>query len=376
MELLLLFVVVAVGFAAAQWVHAGRPLSDAEVDQFAVHRRLDSLWEKFGWPEGTTGPHSLNRDLRSEKKSMPAKGGYRRCSETAASFPGFASSLLKSKKHEWILFGWGRDGSIDLYWSNKGPDRTRVAPGLSGAEIAEVAKKKDANVVIDVHNHPNPMPSRYAMSTASEQDLRHARVVGESLAGKGCSYVAYVAERGKCFPYALFVPDEWLPIVSLTDAIRLEAEGAPEARRGLRRRYRRDPSIRLANGRRFVSNLDLNFGGARMVSPSRGNGTPKLPLGRARASIQARPSEAYVHPLEGAEAGFIDVESSWIRGYRLGDSGTLFVLLTNGVTYVYRAVPAQLLQEFQEAPSKGKCLHKIIRNVGPGQRDRPAVREP
>ncbi len=190
-----------------------------------------------------------------EKKAMKPKGSLHRCSVPREDFPSHAAALLKGKKHEWIVWGFCDSSTCHGYWTHKGPDGTKVYIQFSNEEIEYLARSIEADTVYDLHNHPNPDPSRYRANQPSDADLNHARSLGLHLSSRGICYVAYVAERGRPFPYALFVPYHIAPagkdLIDIADR-NVRFRDRLSLRRELARTH---PLARAVAGSRFVTNL-------------------------------------------------------------------------------------------------------------------------
>ncbi|MBI2817096.1 MAG: hypothetical protein HYX72_09170 [Acidobacteria bacterium] len=135
-------------------------------------------------------------------------------SHPLASFPAIAAALLKSKKHEWILFAFEANKCVRLLWFNKGPDRNSVAPLLRDYEIVDAAVTLAVSTVLCFHNHPN------AVLTASDQDLRSAAHWSELLTQKGVNLIEFVCGRGEFVEYFRSIADAFLPVDQFAQAIR------------------------------------------------------------------------------------------------------------------------------------------------------------
>lgn len=216
--------------AIASHLYRGRSLTRDEAIEIAQQMRISALWKTIQWSQDTW--HSER--VRDIKKQMKPGGGIHECDEDARDFVAFTAALLKHKKHEWFVVGWASKGRVSYYWCNKGPDRTMVIPGLGPEQIVHAAQKIGATVVYDLHNHPNSSPQRLDCSQASTQDLKHARYIGEHLASHGLAYIAFVAERGVAYPYAIFVPPTWSPFSQHINSIETAAQLGGGSRRSLR----------------------------------------------------------------------------------------------------------------------------------------------
>ena len=249
---LLVLVSLIVICLVASFIYDGRPLSQTEVATIAQQRRLDAVWYRIGWTEQRFDPS----DFRKEKKSMRARGGTQKCEESTSTFPNYAAALLKGKKHEWWIAGWSIGGQISDFWCNKGPDGTKVYPGLSKNKLQEVASMQGCELVIDVHNHPNPDPSKFICIFASDADLVHSRLVGEYLSKHEVAYLAFVAERGMSYPYAIYIPRSWSPLQANIDDVTEKSALSRSNRREMRRSFRASTPFSYLKRTRVIHNLD------------------------------------------------------------------------------------------------------------------------
>jgi hypothetical protein len=183
-----------------------RPLRRGEVEHLARRRRDQQVSRYFSFH---TGEFSVDRQF---KKRMKPKGAFYRISQDLSRFPSTAAALLKYKKHEWIIIAFEKDRHVDLIWANKGPDGSTVSPALSVPRMADVAKQQGYSSVLTFHNHPNPSPSHYDCTSASQQDLRSATLRAEVLNSQGVNLLAFVCERGKHYSYFRSAADRFVPL--------------------------------------------------------------------------------------------------------------------------------------------------------------------
>ena len=236
-------------FALLVVLSAGRKLSEHEQRVLLCSRQLELLKSRVGWST------SVQTACALEKKAMKPRGALHRCSIPREDFPSHAAGLLKGKKHEGIVWGFCDNAICHGYWTHKGPDGTKVYIQLSNEEIERLARSVGADVVYDLHNHPNPDPKRFTANRPSDADLNHAQSLGPHLSSRGICYVAYVAERGMAFPYALYIPYHIVP--ARKDLIDIASRNVRfRDRLGLRRELSRtQPLARSVAGPRFATNL-------------------------------------------------------------------------------------------------------------------------
>lgn len=190
-----------------------RPLTPDEVQALARKWRSHDLSGYFSFAHQT-------RAVDSEfKRRMAASGRLYAVHEDLPAFPSIAASLLKYKKHEWIIIGFERSRSVVLMWMNKGCDNSAVEFLVSIEQIADIALSNGCSSVLMLHNHPNPDPSRYSASRPSEIDLSGSAERGEYLSRQGLNLIEYVCERGWPHEYRRVVSDAFLPLFGFESLI-------------------------------------------------------------------------------------------------------------------------------------------------------------
>jgi hypothetical protein len=200
-----------------------RPLTRGEVEHLSGKRRDQEICRYFSFH---TGELSVDRQF---KKSMKPTGAFYRINEDLSRFPSIAAALLKYKKHEWVIVAFEKDKHVSLIWVNKGPDGSTVSSLLSTPGIAEVASQRGCSSVLTFHNHPNPSPSHYDCTSASQQDLRSAGLRAEMLNSQGVNLLAFVCERGRPYIYSRSPADSFLPLSDFVGQIN-EVNGSSRLR--------------------------------------------------------------------------------------------------------------------------------------------------
>ena len=148
------------------------------------------------------------------KKSMYAAGALYHVSHPLRAFPAFAAALLKSKKHEWIVVAFEKNGNIESYWVNKGPDRNSVNVHLADDTIIQLAQGTSASTVLWFHNHPN------AVLLPSQQDIHSAAHYSQLLNAKGMNLLDFVCGRGYFKEYYRSISDAFFPAQQFVPSIR------------------------------------------------------------------------------------------------------------------------------------------------------------
>lgn len=177
-----------------------QPLSKEEVDALAGKRRSIEISRFFTWSNV-----EIIADPRF-KSAMNTNGALHSINEPISTFPATAAGLLKSKKHEWVVFGFAKGSAVELLYFNKGADNASVSPNLSTAQLLEVVHRIEANTVLMLHNHPN------GVLHPSAQDLTSARHFTDLLNPVGVSFVDFVCGRGRFVQYHRSVSDQAFPV--------------------------------------------------------------------------------------------------------------------------------------------------------------------
>ena len=199
-------------FALFVFLHL-RPLSGIEVESLGLKRREKQIRKYFTYNHHEYHP---NADF---KKRMKPNGSYYNINTSLIDFPSTSASLLKYKKHEWIILGFEKQKSVDLIWVNKGFDRESVSSHISAETIAQTAKKNSISSVLFFHNHPNINPNKFDCTKPSQQDFVSADHFSQILNGHGINLIEFVCERGKHYEYYLSPADSFMPMVIFINEI-------------------------------------------------------------------------------------------------------------------------------------------------------------
>lgn len=193
-----------------------RALCPDEVRALARKRRAKSIHSYFAFSHL---PVAVNQEF---KKQMESAGRFYRVAEEVSTFPAVAAGLLKYKKHEWIILGFEKDKQVVMFWTNKGPDNTRVFSLLDFVGTVQIADKIGANTLLVLHNHPNPDPSRYAMMAPSDRDKASAQGLAELLNRRGVNLIEFVCERGHPHEFFSAVAESFFPLPTFQTQIQAE----------------------------------------------------------------------------------------------------------------------------------------------------------
>ena len=164
------------------------PLQDAQVLDLAAKRRGRKILVQYRHSKS-----ELIADPNMKKRMRPA-GGFVDESSHSSNWPRRAASLLKYKKHEWVLIGFQSSSSVVLRWENKGPDNSSVWIGLPYDQIQSLATQRNCEAVHVAHNHPNSDPAKYSACGPSRADLTSAQSLARVLNHNGIDLVEYVCE--------------------------------------------------------------------------------------------------------------------------------------------------------------------------------------
>lgn len=182
-----------------------RPLNEVEIESLSIKKRKTHINKHFIFHERE---YIANKDF---KKKMQADGRFYQFNESLTNFPSIAASLLKYKKHEWIIIAFEKNKKVELCWMNKGLDRESVGLNISMNHLIETAKTHSYNSMIIFHNHPNQNPTRYDCTKPSKQDIKTATEWGDTLNKQGINLLEFICERGKHYQYHVQYSDSFMP---------------------------------------------------------------------------------------------------------------------------------------------------------------------
>lgn len=187
-----------------------RPLTMEEVAALSIKRRNKSVNTYYSHENNLYAFH------KEAKKAMPPNGGYLTVDWKLSATPPLAAALLKQKKHEWIIFGFEKNKTVDRLWMNKGLDRKSVSPAISVENVSRLCVNAGYQSVQIFHNHPNP---EGFTTGASQADIKSANSWAAILNKADIGLVEYVCDRGRPIRYYLRVPDSFLPVGGFQEEI-------------------------------------------------------------------------------------------------------------------------------------------------------------
>jgi hypothetical protein len=197
-----LFILFAIIFIASHL----RPLTNDEVIDLAGKRRKNQIRFYFSF---TNSPLIPDKEF---KKKMDASGTFYNIDEPLERFPSVVASLLKYKKHEWIIIAFEKAKKIDLMWLNKGDNRFGVSSFLNLPLLMATAKLGNYNTILILHNHPNWNPNYYKFNKPSNQDISSANEFKNALNPQGLNLLEFVCERGHHYEYFLSPTESFYPV--------------------------------------------------------------------------------------------------------------------------------------------------------------------
>lgn len=195
------------------------PLSPTEVEAVAESRK------RFAQAILLSFRNNLHTPDIEFKRSMPAQGGWIHTTFSLAEYPSWVAAQLKHKKHEWVAVGFADENSVKATWFNKGPNKTSVGLYLSPENIVAHCKDFDCKLVLILHNHPNPNPSRLNCTRASPEDHKSANAYYDALQPHNLSLIEFVCERGMHYKFYKRIDRNFIDDSVYIDQINRENNG-------------------------------------------------------------------------------------------------------------------------------------------------------
>lgn len=182
-----------------------RPLNEEEIFNLAKKRREKDILAYFSF---SYNEYPINKKY----KSSMSDSRFDRVELKLVEVPSFVATLLKYKKHEWVIIAFEKNKCIDLIWMNKGYDNKSVEIKIPFQEMANICNECSYNSVLMFHNHPNSNPRLYDCTKASDTDLESANVLGKILNRIGVNLKEFVCERGSFYNYFSSISDRFLSV--------------------------------------------------------------------------------------------------------------------------------------------------------------------
>lgn len=200
--ILLGLVLVVLAVMVLVW---GKPLRENEVAHLANKRRMRQILKYFSFP------HLLSYADSKFKSTLKPDGALYPADIEVRLLPSYVGSLLKYKKHEWIVIAFVRERKCIRLWANKGVDRNGVAVALPVEHFGKIAKANGCEILMVFHNHPASRPDLFRYDLPSSQDVQSADSYATVLNAQGISSAEYVCERGHAYRYALHPAQNLFP---------------------------------------------------------------------------------------------------------------------------------------------------------------------
>lgn len=198
-------IIIAIGLLLA-YLRLSRPLTSYEMTSLATIRRNKAIRSYYSFD---CREYTPDTDF---KKKMKPTGQMYIINDSLWEFASSAASLLKGKKHEWIIIGFEKNERVNKMWANKGLDNSCVSVFFSPEQLVDFAKQDNYQSVLMFHNHPNSNPGRYDCSMASNQDRITANQYANVLNANGINLLEFVCERGQHHEYFLATPNSFMPV--------------------------------------------------------------------------------------------------------------------------------------------------------------------
>jgi len=171
----------------------------------------------------------------SKKKAMKASGQFVRCDLRFSHLPSSIAGLLKYKKHEWVVLVFVKHLHAEYLWWNKGRDGNSAFPYLRGGYLDNALRLHKPDMLVRLHNHPNPDATKYRLNQPSSQDLKSAEYYSNLLSKQGIGFMDFVCERGVPYLYYAFLDSRLAPIEGFIKDIATINDSGFFANVGLRR---------------------------------------------------------------------------------------------------------------------------------------------
>lgn len=204
-KIFLFCIVVFFLFKIAYFFTHRRPLEFKEMQKLSAIRRMQYIKNTYNFNYYNVPVNIVF------KSSMKPGGAWYDVREDLYSFPSLVATLLKGKKHEWVIFAIEQRGIVYGFYANKGENNFEVTPNCSVEFLVSKCEEYGCETILCFHNHPNSNPHYTDCLVPSKQDFRSANYFAECLNLK-YNFIDFVCERGRFIKFfesysANFVPD-------------------------------------------------------------------------------------------------------------------------------------------------------------------------
>lgn len=124
------------------------PLNGEQIEELAGYVRKEKINQHYNFLT------KKKKTSRKFSKNMNPDGKYYHMEVPLEEMPSVAASLLKSKRYEWRILAFERDGMVDCIYSNKGEEHS-VSIKEDISKILQLCDECEYTTVFDVHNHPS-----------------------------------------------------------------------------------------------------------------------------------------------------------------------------------------------------------------------------
>ncbi len=167
-----------------------QPLSYEQVKRLAQKYAEEYINQRYVFEKEK---QSIETDFRA---NLDPDGQWYKVHISMREFPAYVSALLKDKRHEWVVLGLERNGTIYEIWVNKGENNKSVSFKCEIDGAIWKCKAMKGTSIFRLHNHPNADPKHFTTLVASDQDLISAKSCSEIVCKEGLHWFDFVCAQG------------------------------------------------------------------------------------------------------------------------------------------------------------------------------------
>jgi len=190
-----------------------KPLTFEQIEQLSTKVRKLEIVKYFRFEKREYLP---NKEF---KKNMNPIGSFYQIEESLFDIPAVVSSLLKYKKHEWIIIAFEKNKKVSMIWVNKGNDNSSVSLKYEIRYFVDIAIENNYTSILIFHNHPNSKPNEYSKISPSESDIVSAKSFSNTLFGNNINLMEFVCERGNHYIYYRSICDSFCSVDEIREKI-------------------------------------------------------------------------------------------------------------------------------------------------------------
>ena len=211
-DLLIFLLLLFLSFLIFILLHL-RPLTSEQVGQLATKLRKSEIKKYLNFDNREYIPN------KKFKSNMKPNGSFYNIDDPLYEIPSISASLLKYKKHEWIILAFEKNKKINMIWVNKGNDNSSVSFTFDFNYFVKIAKENNYTSLLIFHNHPNSKPKEYDKTSPSESDISSAKEFAKMLRSRSINLIEFVCERGNHYIYYRSINDSFLSIENFIEKI-------------------------------------------------------------------------------------------------------------------------------------------------------------